>query len=278
MMLCGIHSPSSHHHHHGFLRSFRSHRALRQHDDSNTDSFSSQEAMHHHRRQRPSDASSPGRPSFASSSRPSTSSSRTEGSIDWDPLRMNPPSLAPGVAPSLQETVFEEDSRLYQPHELRHAARRASSNPIPSSPRRTTPTPSCTNTVIYDGFDFGFDNTPTPATALNTPNRAGCLTPAARGRTPSLTPSDASSECSLSFGSISDASAAIPEEMGLHAGLAPAPAPRPRPRPRPRFENGPGSSGGLDADEYLRRGGWKRRGIVFVDVEVELGEDEAFEI
>ncbi|KAG7291831.1 hypothetical protein NEMBOFW57_001852 [Staphylotrichum longicolle] len=239
-MLCGIHPPSSHHHHHGFLRSFRSHRALRQHDDSNTDSFTSQEAMHHHHhhhRQRPSDASSPGRPSFASSSRPSTSSSRAEGSIDWDPLRMNPPSLAPGLAPPLQETVFEEDSRLYQPHELRHAARRASSNPIPSS--------------------RGAPHLPRPAP----------------------TP-DASSECSISFGSISDASHATPEEMGLCAGLAPAPAPRPRPRPRPRFENGPGSSGGLDADaqEYLRRGGWKRRGIVFVDVEVELGEDEAFEI
>jgi len=34
-----------------------------------------------------------------------------------------------------------------------------------------------------------------------------------------------------------------------------------------------------DAEYFIRRGGWKRRGIVFVDPGVPLaGEDETFEI
>jgi len=64
------------------------------------------------------------------------------------------------------------------------------------------------------------------------------------------------------------------EEMGLGLGLAPAPALRSRPRPRPCHDEG--------ADEvelFMRRGGWKRRGIVFVNEGFELaGEDESFEI
>jgi hypothetical protein len=62
--------------------------------------------------------------------------------------------------------------------------------------------------------------------------------------------------------------------MGLCLGLAPAPVPRPRARPRPRLDDS-----GNDAESYIRRGGWKRRGIVFVNSEAPLaGEDETFEI
>jgi hypothetical protein len=65
------------------------------------------------------------------------------------------------------------------------------------------------------------------------------------------------------------------EMMGLNAGLAPAPAPRPRPRPRPAPQ-----LAGLDADAeyFMRRGGWKRRGIVFVNPSPLAGEEETFEI
>lgn len=58
--------------------------------------------------------------------------------------------------------------------------------------------------------------------------------------------------------------------MGLCLGLAPAPAPRPRARPRVM---------GSPAEQLIRRGGWKRRGIVFVDESAMLAdEEETFEI
>jgi hypothetical protein len=64
----------------------------------------------------------------------------------------------------------------------------------------------------------------------------------------------------------------------LCLGLAPAPAPRPRPRPPPLDRShGDGPAG--EAEDFLRRGGWKRRGIVFVTVTgEEAGEDESWEI
>lgn len=135
------------------------------------------------------------------------------------------------------------------------------------------------------------------------------LRDSARGRTPSLTPSDVSSECSLSIAShrggfddedddeedddeddfnysTSLSSTSSPPEL-LEAGLCGGLAPRPRPRPRPRARQPPPSQGlaggGLRGDDdvefFMRRGGWKRRGIVFVNEECELaGEDETFEI
>jgi hypothetical protein len=261
-MLCGIRSTSDHHHH-SLLRSFRSHRSLR-HPKNSQESFSSEEEMHHHHRQPPSDASSQARPSLDS-----TSSGRTDMSIDWDPLRLHP-SVAAGPAPPLRDAFSESTSRRYQPHELRHA-RSSQALRQPSSPSHQH-RPASNNTVIYDGFDFGFNNNPTPPT-LNT------TSPSSRGmmaRAPSPTPSDASSECSLSLGgSLSDDSSPVEvEEMGLCLGLAPAPVPRPRARPRPRLDDS-----GNDAESYIRRGGWKRRGIVFVNSEAPLaGEDETFEI
>jgi len=219
--------------------------------------------MHH--RHLGSDASSLARPSIDS-----TSSRRTDLSIDWDPLRLHP-SFAPGPSPPLRDAFDESTSRPYQPHELRHARssqalRQPSSPSSPSSHHQP-----CSNTVIYDGFDFGFDNSPTPALTKFTNTTAPS---SGRRRAPSPTPSDASSECSLSLSvsSIADDSP-LEEEMGLGLGLAPAPAPRPRPRPRPC------DAGSDDADYFIRRGGWKRRGIVFVNSGVPLaGEDETFEI
>ena len=301
-MLCGIHPPSSHHHHR-FLRSFRSHRSLR-HDDSSEnedDLVGSLDRMHHHHRQRPSDASSLARPSVDSSSRASMASSRGARSIGWDSLRMNPSTLAPGtVSPLLQD--FVDESRPYQPHELRHAR---SSHSIgstqqqqqqqqqpPRQPPSTFSTISATNTVIHEGFDFGFANnhtshTPTPpAAGLSTPTSRlhhyfssthdhghgdHQAPPRSRERTHSLTPSEASSVCSLSF---SDDSSGSLDEC---AGLAPAPAPRPRARPpRCGLDGRPVED---DAEVFLRRGGWKRRGIVFGDGEgLVAGEEETWEI
>ncbi|AEO65318.1 uncharacterized protein THITE_153186 [Thermothielavioides terrestris NRRL 8126] len=329
-MLCGIHCPSSpsSNHHPRFLRSFRSHKNLRQdHLGSTSTSSSRSQEMHHHRYQ-PSgaSASSPARPSLDSSPRPSTSS-RSDVSIDWDPLRLHPPSLAPGPVPPLQDAFSGETSRASRryhhhhqpPHELRHT--RSSHNlrhqtrlspPPPLSHRPlhgSFPSSSPSHsTVIYDGFDFGLGNAaaataahhqataaaaakacctaPTPRSITTT---AGVMT-APHRRDPSPAPSDASSECSLalsgggggrnatspSLGGRGGGSSGDDDDgaMGLYMrGLAPAPGPRPRPRPRPR----PGWEGS-EVEDFILRGGWKRRGIVFVDEDGLEGEEEAFEI
>ncbi|KAK4042486.1 hypothetical protein C8A01DRAFT_44499 [Parachaetomium inaequale] len=264
-MLCGIRSTSNHHHH-SLLRSFRSHRSLRHPKNSQESLSSEEEEMHHHHRHLPSDASSLARPSLDS-----TSSRRTDMSIDWDPLRLHP-SVAAGPSPPLRDAFSESTSRWYQPHELRQAR---SSQALRQASSPSSHQPASNNTVIYDGFDFGFNNNPTPTTIHTT-------SPSSRGmmaRPPSPTPSDASSVCSLSLsGSSSDDSLPLEEEeMGLCLGLAPAPAPRPRAHPRPCLDGGAGS--GNDAEYFIRRGGWKRRGIVFVNSEAPLaGEDETFEI
>ncbi|KAK4236776.1 hypothetical protein C8A03DRAFT_16598 [Achaetomium macrosporum] len=246
-MLCGIHPHPGHHNHH-FLRGFRSHK--------------NNEKMRHHSHH-PSNAGVPARPSLESIPRPSTASSRSDGPIDWDPLRLHPFSLAPGPAPPLPDAFVESTSRPYQPQELRQS--RSSRNPRQPPPRRDESYPK---TVIYGGFDFGFDNS-LSQTMPNIPDDT--TTGVASRRAPSPTPSDASSECSLC------PSDDLDEAISLGLGLAPAPAPRPR--PRPSHGDGSGSSGlNDDAEYFLRRGGWKRRGIVFTNTMPLAGEDETFEI
>lgn len=247
-MLCGIYPQSHdhHHHHHRLLRSFRSHKSLRHHDTHN-------ETMHY---RKPSDASS----SSSLESRPSTSS-RADMSVDWDPLRLHPP-LAPGPAPQLPDSLSRDSTsttssrRQHQPREVRQAG--------PSHGRgRNQPMQhhyESSDTVIYGGFDFGFDNVQ--------PTHADPSSRRAR-RDPSPTPSYAST-VSSTYSSFSG-----PEDSPLD-GLAPAPLPRPRPQ-RPH-QGGPL---GLDdeAERFLRRGGWKRRGIVFADSRAMLaGEEETWEI
>lgn len=254
-MLCGIQPSPTHHRHHSILRSFRSHKNLRSRKGSAADSLSSQEDMHHHHRHVPSDASSQGRPSLDS-----TSSRRTDLSIDWDPLRLHP-SLTSGPSPPLQDAFSESTSRPYQPHELRHA-RSSQAHRRPS----TSHYQPSQSTVIYGGFDFGFNNDPTPVMSKATAFAAAANNN--RRRAPSPTPSDASSDSSFSMSEPSD------EEVGLGLGLAPAPALRSRPRPRPSHDDGADA-----AESFIRRGEWKRRGIVFVNSGFELaGEDETFEI
>ncbi|KAL2126560.1 hypothetical protein VTI74DRAFT_695 [Chaetomium olivicolor] len=297
-MLCGIDYPKPHSTHRRFLRSLRSYTGLGpNHKNStinrNTDSIisSTNEEMHH--RHLHSDASSLARPSLESSTsrRPSVSSGAdTTMSVDWDPLRLHPP-LAPGPSPPLRDAFDESVSRPYQPQELRHA--RTSHN-LRQPPRPSYQSLSAAaNTVIYDGFDFGFDNdnnkkptpisTPTPAVSTSTTPR--------HPRAPSPTPSDASSECSLTFSSRSSSTEDdSPFELGM--GLTPAPV-RSRPAAQPQARHTVGKSGpdgaapgsigmGMDddADYFLRRGGWKRRGIVFVvpEGEEEAGEEECWEI
>ncbi|AEO54691.1 hypothetical protein MYCTH_2313903 [Thermothelomyces thermophilus ATCC 42464] len=283
-MLCGL-QPTSSNHLHSFLHGFRRHRNSRQHRSDSSEPLENQSEMPRRHQHLASVAGSPARPSIDS-----TSSPRTDLSIDWDPLRLHP-SLAPAPSAPLRDAFSESSSRPYLPHELRLARSSRAAHQPPSSPLHGR-NPS-SETVIYDGFNFGFDNSdsnrnhssnnnsnnsnyhPTPALTKFTNATAPH---SARRRAPSLTPSDASSECSLTFSGSSAADDSWPEEEigpGGGLGLAPAPPPRPRPRPRPRTYDG----GPEDADYYFRRGGWKRRGIVFVDSGPTLaGEDETFEI
>ncbi|KAK3310904.1 uncharacterized protein B0T15DRAFT_519826 [Chaetomium strumarium] len=254
-MLCGIHSHSGHHHHR-FLRSSRSHKSNKKMLPQS---------------HQPSRAGMPARPSLESSPRPSTASSRSDGSIDWDPLRLHPFSLAPGPAPPLPDASVDSTSRPYQPQELRQS--RSSHNPRHQSPP-SRHYASSSKTVIYGGFDFGFNNNNNNSLSQAMPSMTDeSTTGGASRRAPSPTPSDASSECSLC------PSDDIDEGISLGLGLAPPPAPRPRPRPRPDRGDGSSSSGlDDDAEDFLRRGRWKRRGIVFANTMPLAGEDETFEI
>ncbi|KXX79243.1 hypothetical protein MMYC01_203954 [Madurella mycetomatis] len=245
-MLCGIYHHSHAQQQNRFLRGLRSHKSWKHHD-------SHIETMHHYRK--PSDTGS----SSSLDSHPSTSS-KADLSVDWDPLRLHPPT-ARGSAPQLPDAALGDGAstasskRPYQPRGLRQA--RSSHNLGRNQPMQHRCASS--DTVIYGGFDFGFDAKPTPASSSR------------RRRDPSPTPSDAST--------VSSSSSSIPsgsEDSPLE-GLAPAPA-----HPHSHYQRLPhGRPVGLEdgAEHFLRRGGWKRRGIVFVDSSALLaGEDETWEI
>ncbi|KAK4136979.1 hypothetical protein BT67DRAFT_439983 [Trichocladium antarcticum] len=209
-MLCGLHQPSPHSHQQPrFLRSFRGRRNLKAKQGEQDEAMFSRD-------RRPSDASSLARSiSETSNSRcPSTSSRRTDLSVDWDPLRLHPPHAA---APDLPLRDSTTSSRRYEPHARpSHSPRTPPPQQHPpSSPPSSPPSPS-NSTVIYDGFDFGFPsdggrNKPTPTTAA-TASRG-------RRRDPSPAPSIASSTSSgSSFSCWSDAA----DDDSPHGlGLAP---------------------------------------------------------
>ncbi|KAK3987411.1 hypothetical protein QBC44DRAFT_119246 [Cladorrhinum sp. PSN332] len=244
-MLCGIPPSHHHHHHHRLLRSFRSHKSLSQ------QAANMPFRQHHHTKA--SDLSSDTRSSMESttSSRPSTSGGKSDLSVDWDPLRLHPP-LANAPVPHLPE---DDNSRRYQPHEIRQSR---SMHNIRSRQQHQQPhrhhhqhQPS-TSTVIYGGFDFGFE------TGHDHQNHRPTV------RCPSPTPSSASDASSLD--GVREA-----EEWGDNGVITALPAPR-RSRPHP-------PAGMDEAENFIRRGGWKRRGIVFVsDATTLAGEDETWEI
>ncbi|KAK4460986.1 hypothetical protein QBC42DRAFT_228415 [Cladorrhinum samala] len=244
-MFCGISAP--HHHDQRLLRSFRSHKSL------------SQQAAHpianmhfrHHHQAKASDLSSASRSSMESlSSRPSTSGGKSELSVDWDPLRLHPP-LANAPVPLILE---EDNSRRYQPHEIRQS-RSMHNLRSRQQAQKQHQKPSTSSTVIYGGFDFGFDTNPSQHHEKFA------------GRCPSPTPSSASDASSL-YG-VREA-----EEWGDNGVVTPLPAPRlnRRNRPRPPVAMS-------EAEKFITRGDWKRRGIVFCsDSTVLAGEDETWEI
>jgi hypothetical protein len=264
-VFCGIRPTSPHSPR--FLRGFRSHKNLAS-TLTPTNQNNSDFTHHPHEMCRWRHKNSPSPDSTEDNRRPSTSSIKSNMSIDWDPLRLHP-SNTQGPAPPLPDPVMlEKMSRrqtMPEPHRQHSHA---------TSLRQT----ASTTTVIYEGFDFGFNNTPTSVLSRTaTPTASSAY----QRRAPSPTPSDASSECSLALsGSSYDSSLiddyAAGQEDLEPVGLAPAPAPRSRPRPRPTRQL---TSEKDEAEWWLRRGAWKRRGIVFVTpAEYELaGEEETFE-
>ncbi|KAK3363350.1 hypothetical protein B0T25DRAFT_562371 [Lasiosphaeria hispida] len=207
----------SHHHHHRLLHSFRSHKTLRADAES--------QEMHHHRN--PSEASSVAR-SSTDSARPSTS--RTDMSVEWDPLRLHPP-MASAPSPVFPSTHSQE-SRRYEPHELRQA--RAQHNTEGRTHSRAVHSQSSPTMVIYDGFDFGFSQ--------QAPRRRTSPAPSSSG---------------------SEFEAATPESRGAEWGPV-------TPRPHPAT-NSP--------DYFIKRGDWKRRGIVFGGGETTMAsEAETFDL
>ncbi|GAB1311665.1 hypothetical protein MFIFM68171_01875 [Madurella fahalii] len=244
-MLCGIYPPSHDQQQNRFLRNLRSHKSSKHHN-------SCMGTMDHYRK--PSDASS----SSSLDSRPSTSG-RADMSVDWDPLRLHPP-MAQGSAPQLPDALLGDGTstisskRPSQPRGLRQAR---SSHALGRNQLMQHHCDS-SDTVIYGGFDFGFNAKPTQSSSLS------------RRRDPSPTPSNAStisSSCSILSGT---------EDSPLE-GLAPAPAwPHPH---HQRLHHGRAVGPHDEAEHFLRRGGWKRRGIVFADSSALLaGEDETWEI
>ncbi|KAK3365260.1 hypothetical protein B0T24DRAFT_683881 [Lasiosphaeria ovina] len=211
-MFCTI--DNNHSHHRSILSSFRSQKALK------ADMPRGREI--HFRK--PSDASSMTR-SSTDSSRPSTS--RTDMSVEWDPLRLHPP-LAPAPTPAFNNL----ESRRYQPHELRQA-RSAHGVSLSSVSHRSHPEASM---VIYDGFDFGFGH------------------PSAGGqREPRHHDHDAPSE------SGSDDEVATPSSQEVIT-----------PRPQAAVLN--------ETDYFMKRGDWKRRGIIFTPDVSLATEDDCFNL
>ncbi|KAK3694619.1 hypothetical protein B0T22DRAFT_452963 [Podospora appendiculata] len=243
---------AQHHAHHSrTLRSFRSHKSLK--------SSSRSQDMHSHQRWQ-SDASSLAR-SSTESARPSTG--RTDKSVDWDPLRLHPP-LATGHTPQFgthsrhhhddddnHNHQHESDVRQIRSlHDMRaHQAHygRAGLHAHSAS--------SSSTTVIYGGFDFGFQQNAAGSRARREPMQMRHGDP-----WPSPTPSD----CSTSSGAGSEFDTA---PSGSQApGWGDAVTPRPHPA-------------GMDsADYFLKRGGWKRRGIVFTPEVPMATQDECFDL
>jgi hypothetical protein len=144
--------PVHEHHHRRILHSFRSHKSLR------AEAAAAPEMPHPRHQRHPSEAGSETR-SSTESSRPSTS--RTDVSIEWDPLRLHP--VGPTPVPVLDDIKRHELRQARSLHGLgQHHERRTTTH----SHSQSHSEPAM---VIYDGFDFGFAS-PGRATSYSAPS------------------------------------------------------------------------------------------------------------
>ncbi|KAJ4409955.1 hypothetical protein N0V85_004040 [Neurospora sp. IMI 360204] len=232
------------------LRSFRSHKGLR----SGHSSGEVQHARH------PSDASS-------MDSRSSTTSSNGRMvELDFNPLRCHPPDLTFTHRPSLGNINEDElDHRPVRPSRSlpgpHHTQHHYTTTPRVHHHSHQPTSPTSPTTIIYDGFDFGFDqNKPTPPSAP-AHHSAGVATPSS--------PTPSTDSFSSSFSTASSGSM----ESNYCAGLAAAPQPRHH-RPQKEVSEAMTRPRGLSAaDDFIKRGGWKRRGVIF-ELDVPMADDE----
>lgn len=275
---------------HNVLRSFRSHRNLKsQRRIEHLQDGEQYQQYHqlyappvHHQRPVPNVAHHPRRPSEASSietlnsdiSYPRSSTSRRDEDVsivEINPLRLHPPT--------------EEDLFVHPPHTAlrsppRHHYERqhlgSSGSAGISCPIEQQAAQRGESLAIYDGFDFGFDNNRTPG-------------PGPRGRTPAAGSGGGCGGGDGYFG--------IPVQPKSHWSRSPTPTPGTgeeeeedeqeedadqTPGPRDRTQSRPRGRPleGVDTPEYfIKRGDWKRRGIVFTAVAAPMAsQEETFDL
>lgn len=287
------------------LRSFRSHKNLKsQLRIEHLQDGEQYQQLHtpvHHQRPVPNVAHHPRRPSEASSidtlnsdasytsyttyspSRPSVSSRRV-GSVDINPLRLHPPTEDLFVPP---HTSLRSPPRHH--YERNHVGSSVSTGGNDSMDIEH-PTPNFrelqrqrgASLEIYDGFDFGFDNNGTPAPGRATIAAAGTgdgyfgipVQPKSHwSRSPTPTPRTGDDEDEeMEDPDETPGAGPAPHETDWSAQTSQSTQSTPsKPRCRPVE--------GLDSPEYfMKRGDWKRRGIVF-DATVPLAtEEETFDL
>lgn len=270
---------------HNVLRSFRSHKnmksQIRIEHLQDGERYQQLHAPVPHQRPVPKVAHHPRRPSEASSidtlnsdtsfsPRPSTSS-RTGGSIDVNPLRLHPPTEDLFVP--LHNSLRSPPRHHYERNHLGSSGSTSSNDSMdmerPTPNFRELQAQRGGSLEIYEGFDFGFDNNRTPGPGRNTV--AGC----------------------------SDGYFGIPAQPKSHWSRSPTPTPgtgedeqMEDPDETPSTEQAPGRTEwgtptrlrgrpleALDSPEYfIKRGDWKRRGIVFAATVPMASEEETFDL
>ncbi|TPX13913.1 uncharacterized protein E0L32_005613 [Thyridium curvatum] len=198
---------------------------------------------HHHKRQNSawSDSSRASSSSSGSDSSSSSSSRRDGSTVEWDPLRLHPSMAAPEQSPPrcVERRYQHQEEAEEKHHRLAH-------NRQPGF-----------SLEIYDGFDFGFG----AAAQKKLPAAVAVVVAEAEaGRTLRAPSSEADLRHQQRH------SSPDPAEWGSES-QPPSPSRR---RPLPASLN--------EADYFLKRGGWKRRGIVFCTDEPVATDDDVFEI
>ncbi|OIW30543.1 hypothetical protein CONLIGDRAFT_283038 [Coniochaeta ligniaria NRRL 30616] len=258
------------------LRSFRSHRNLKSHRRiehlQDGEQYQQLYAPVHHQRPVPNVAHHPRRPSEASSietlnsdaSFPRSSTSRRDDSIDINPLRLHPPTEDLFVPP---HTHLRSPPRHHYERQQVGSSGSISSNDSaemghPTTSFREHQAQRGGSLEVYEGFDFGFDNR-TPRPGRNTPG-PGRKAAAGSGKDYFSIPVQPKSHWSRSPTPTpgtgeEDDDMEDPDETpgaGPEPGRTEWSTPPRRPRGLPLE--------GMDSPEYfLKRGNWKRRGIVF---------------
>lgn len=221
------------------LRSFRSHKSLKSEARRQQPEIQITHVSYNHVR-KTSESSSVARSSMDSNfSRPSTSRTDISSTSSTSTIEWDPLRLHPATA-APTAPIPERRSQ----HELRGARSFHHLNAQQGS--------RSSELEIHEGFDFGFAS-PSGFSATRPPAVSAWSYSASP--TPSMADSDA--------GRLEGAGPEWGDEHGL--------------TPRPHHHYYPAGSG-EDADYFIKRGSWKRRGIIFTPGMTMASEDECFDL